>query len=371
MPGATDVSALTPFAQSCPSLPTHQDTMPRLAPSHAALAAALTLIPFATADAAGTPHAHRAALVKRAAGGNGNGNGNANGATNGNGQGNGNGQSNGNAGGSGNGQGNGNAQGPGNSGNAQGNGSSGNSGNGNGNGGGNGTAATPPSTSATPTPAPADPGAPAAGSAALTPALSLGTTATAPTLGTAVGLAQVSGRVVVRTSAGTELQDLPAAAAVPVGTHIDARQGTVELASAVTGGNTPAQVGRFTGGIFEVRQAPGGYGVTQLVLVGGAWGACDAKSPAAVARTATATATKKRKPVRSLWGSDDGGKFQSRGRGSVATVRGTRWLTEDFCTGTRTTVTQGAVSVHDLRKHKTVTVTAGHSYFAAAPRTTK
>jgi hypothetical protein len=204
--------------------------------------------------------------------------------------------------------------------------------------------------------------------AAAQPTLSLDTAAAAPELGTAVGVAQADGRVVIRTAEGRPVQGLVAGAAVPVGTHIDARQGTVALASAVDARGT-TQVGRFSGAIFEVRQAPGGHGVTQVVLLGGAWGRCHAPVAHGVSAGPRAVAAaRKRKPVRSLWGSDDHGRFQTRGRGSVATVRGTRWLTEDYCDGTLTRVTAGAVAVRDLARHTTVLVTAGHSYFARVVR---
>jgi ferric-dicitrate binding protein FerR (iron transport regulator) len=70
--------------------------------------------------------------------------------------------------------------------------------------------------------------------------------------------------------------------------------------------------------------------------------------------------------VRRLWG-DGSGSFRSRGRYSSATVRGTVWLTEDYCNGTLIKVQEGAVTVRDLVKNKTVTVTAGKSYFAEVP----
>ena len=68
--------------------------------------------------------------------------------------------------------------------------------------------------------------------------------------------------------------------------------------------------------------------------------------------------------VRRLWGRDDGGRFRTHGRHSHATVRGTRWLTVDRCDGTFTRVTEGAVSVRDRGRHRTVLVRAGHSYLA-------
>ena len=66
-----------------------------------------------------------------------------------------------------------------------------------------------------------------------------------------------------------------------------------------------------------------------------------------------------------LWGNGKG-KFRTNGKYSSATVRGTIWLTTDRCDGTLTTVKRGTVSVRDLRRHKTVTVKAGHSYLARA-----
>jgi hypothetical protein len=74
--------------------------------------------------------------------------------------------------------------------------------------------------------------------------------------------------------------------------------------------------------------------------------------------------TRRRLPVRRLWARDRGGRFRTHGRNSVATVRGTSWVTTDTCAGTRTTVTSGAVSVRDVRRRRTVLVRAGHSYLA-------
>ena len=97
--------------------------------------------------------------------------------------------------------------------------------------------------------------------------------------------------------------------------------------------------------------------MTRITLAGGGFDACRA-----TARHGRASAAKARKkPVRQLWGKDSGGQFQTRGRGSVATVRGTRWLTRDTCAGTLTRVTAGTVDVRDLARHRTHVVHAGHS----------
>jgi len=69
-----------------------------------------------------------------------------------------------------------------------------------------------------------------------------------------------------------------------------------------------------------------------------------------------------RRVVRRLWGRDNGGRFRTHGRDSVATVRGTRWLTLDRCDGTLSRVTEGAVAVR--HRGRTVLVKAGRSYLA-------
>jgi hypothetical protein len=183
-----------------------------------------------------------------------------------------------------------------------------------------------------------------------------------PQLGHTVALATASGTVLVR-APGRPLARLATAAAppLPTGTHVDTRAGEVLLTAALDATGA-TQTARFSGGIFEVRQTAAG--LTQLVLLGGAWGGCRAtRTPKATA--AATTTKKKRKPIRSLWGTDDHGRFQTRGGGSVATVRGTRWLTEDFCDGTRTTVVRGAVDVRSRRTGRTVRVRAGHALFVA------
>jgi ferric-dicitrate binding protein FerR (iron transport regulator) len=61
------------------------------------------------------------------------------------------------------------------------------------------------------------------------------------------------------------------------------------------------------------------------------------------------------------------GNFQTRGRYSAATVRGTQWQMADRCDGTFTHVTRGTVVVTDLRRHKqNIVVSAGQSYLARA-----
>jgi hypothetical protein len=187
-----------------------------------------------------------------------------------------------------------------------------------------------------------------------TPAATPETPAPTPVPGESVVAETPAGTVHVRTPDGHEV-DLTGGAEIPAGSIVDARAGTVALSAARPDGGT--YTGTFTGGRFEVRQdAKTGY--TDLYLRGGSFAGCR-RALASIARS-------KPKPRRKLWGSDDGGRFRTHGRNSVATVRGTRWLTKDTCAGTLTRVTEGAVDVRDRHTRRTVTVRAGHTYLARA-----
>ena len=176
------------------------------------------------------------------------------------------------------------------------------------------------------------------------------------------------GRLRVRRPASPSFVPLAGPASLPVGSVVDARAGQAQLVTAA-GADGGLQSGNFRGSKFEVRQSAGGKGMTTLVLRGGDFGACRREARRARRAGVLAGASYiRRDPVRSLWGRDRRGHFRTFGRHSQATVRGTRWLTADRCDGTLTRVTEGAVSVRDRARHRTVLVRAGHSYLARAPR---
>jgi hypothetical protein len=161
-------------------------------------------------------------------------------------------------------------------------------------------------------------------------------------------------------------------ATLPVGTTLETTKGRVELVAAArtSGGQTmKAQFfqGRFV--IRQVRQARRGAKsrrlFTQLRLAGGTFKST-CRANASASRTLAATKKRSKKKVRRLWG-DGKGSFQTRGQGAAATVRGTRWLTEDRCDGTLVRVRRGRVAVRDLRLRKTIIVRAGQSYVAKLP----
>jgi hypothetical protein len=160
---------------------------------------------------------------------------------------------------------------------------------------------------------------------------------------------------------------LATAGSVPSGAVVDARKGTVVLRSAVDE-HGRVQSAAIRGAVFEVRQSADANGMTDLVLRGGRPKSCAAADDGATGRAAVALATpstKRKKPrAGALWARDSHGRFRTRGRNSVATVRGTRWSTRETCAGTLTRVMAGAVDVFDLRKQRTVRVRAGHTYLA-------
>jgi hypothetical protein len=160
----------------------------------------------------------------------------------------------------------------------------------------------------------------------------------------------------VKTFRGTVLvngKQLMAGEPIKVGATVNATKGTITMTSVSPGGTL--QTANFASGLFKVQQK-GAKGVTQLTLAGGNFAVCERK-------TAGAAATKKKTIVRGLWGSGKG-KFTTNGRYAAAVVQGTIWLTEDRCDGTLIFVKRGTVSVLDKVHHRTVIVTAGHSYLA-------
>jgi streptogramin lyase len=174
--------------------------------------------------------------------------------------------------------------------------------------------------------------------------------------GKSVEVAVTRGTVEYRVPPSTDYVRLIGRATLPLGVVLDTESGQVALTSQVDGA---LQTGRFNGGKFSVTQTA--TGMTELALAG----------PLTCTRSERASAAqkgKRKKKKRGLWGSDRGGSFRTRGNGSVATVRGTVWRTEDTCAGTRVTVLEGAVSVWPRRGGKSVLLRAGQRLFTPRPR---
>lgn len=177
-----------------------------------------------------------------------------------------------------------------------------------------------------------------------------------PVVGTSVNVAPSGGTVRIKLPGSSRFVELTAGRQIPVGTTIDARAGRVTLTAAAnrSGGTATAD---FYAGVFKVTQPKAAKPITQLTLV--------EKLSCPRARRASAAAGKKR--TRRLWG-DGSGRFRTRGQFSSATVRGTKWLTEDRCDRTITRVARGAVTVSDFVARRTVVVRAGRRYVAKRRR---
>ena len=174
-----------------------------------------------------------------------------------------------------------------------------------------------------------------------------------PIVGDRVTLDGASGTVLIKAPHGSFVP-LGPGASVPVGSIVNATHGAVTLTSVKDAGGA-VQRGRFWGATFRVTQTGGAHPTTVLTLVG-----ATASCPATHSRTAVTAARSRSR----LWGRDSHGRFSTRGHYGVASVRGTVWATQDTCNATLFTVARGAIVVHDFRRHRNVTVTAGHTYSA-------
>ena len=161
---------------------------------------------------------------------------------------------------------------------------------------------------------------------------------------------KVSGTIRVKGKNG-RFRTLGADEEIPLGSTVDATKGKVELTSASNAAGA-TQTAQFFQGAFVITQTRGAKPVTQLALVG--------KLSCPKGKQASTSAKKK---VRRLWG-DGKGRFRTKGKHGAATVRGTKWLTEDRCGSTLVRVRRGTVSVRDFAKKKTVVVKKGKSYVA-------
>ncbi len=176
-----------------------------------------------------------------------------------------------------------------------------------------------------------------------------------PVIGRAAGLQAVSGVVLVKDAAGG-FAPVTGTTIVAIGSTIDTTHGVLDLITALPGGHT--QAATIWGGTFSVGQSARDSGNTVLTTAIAPL-ACPkpAKGRASAARSSGAG-------KRSLWARDNHGQYSTHGANSVATVLGTEWETLETCSGTVTRVRRGKVRVRDLHRHRTVTVTAGHSYLA-------
>ena len=180
-----------------------------------------------------------------------------------------------------------------------------------------------------------------------------------PVLGKRVAVAPAKGRIKVRLPGRKGWSMLNGADSLPVGSMLNARDGTVALRTALDR-NGNAQTALFWGGVFQVAQKAKAKGLTDITLRGRL-----PRCKASAGRPkASASRRRRARRARRLWAKDNRGRFRTRGGNSVATTRGTEWLTVDNCKGTLTRVRDGAVLVRNLKTGKKVKVRAGGRFLA-------
>ena len=175
-----------------------------------------------------------------------------------------------------------------------------------------------------------------------------------PVVNRVVVVKKTQGTVKVRLPGTKTFVELDAARGIPTGSEVDTRKGVVELTSIPRAGKPP-ETARFYDGLFRITQS---NGITTLTLT---------EKLAACPKKGRAAAAAKKPKTRRLWG-DGKGRFRTSGKYSAATVRGTRWLVQDSCAGTRTRVAQGVVTVRDKVKRKSIVLRAPKSYLARPKR---
>lgn len=148
--------------------------------------------------------------------------------------------------------------------------------------------------------------------------------------------------------------------AIPVGSIIDTRSGTVAL-TAASAASGQLYTGTFTAGVFQLLQNRADKGLSQLTLMD----SLDRRKVcASIGKKGSAARRSVGDTVLGLLKSTDHGRFATRGAYSAATVRGTAYSVADTCAGTLTTVTRGSVVVDYFRRHERLVVNAGHAFLA-------
>ena len=153
-----------------------------------------------------------------------------------------------------------------------------------------------------------------------------------PELGRKFVVALVSGDVFIKRPGDARASRLTGRRRIPVDTTVDATKGQVKLVGVFT--RERRSKGVFSQGAFIASQARRKRAVIDLELAGGDFSSCQA------ARTAQLSS----RAIRRLRGRARG-RFRTRGNHSAATVRGTKWVTEDRCDTTVITTQEGTVDV--------------------------
>jgi hypothetical protein len=181
-----------------------------------------------------------------------------------------------------------------------------------------------------------------------------------PTLALTGNVVRLSGVVRVKLPGSRAFTLLSGGEQIPFGSIVDATRGRVSVTTAALHGGDQTMI--FYQGGFKLTQRRSGLVIS--TLWGGSFSGCPRFG--SNGRRARSSAAHGKRPVRKLW-AEGHGSYSTKGNYATGAVLGTRWLTEDLCTGTLIRVLTDQVAVTNLVTHKHVTVQAGHSYLARAP----
>ena len=208
-----------------------------------------------------------------------------------------------------------------------------------------------------------------------------------PVAGQSANVLHALGLVYVTLPGQTQAIPLVAGMQIPLGSIIDATGGRVEVLVSTGHG---VQHADFYEGEFRLTQSTNTHSRRLVVAkAGGLYAVLDllgatipkprcTSNPRSVSGAFSLTQAhigrslvplrakfhEKGKPLRQLWGSGHG-NYTTVGNGSSSSVRGTRWAIFDYPDGTLTRVFTDSVAVYDFHTRRTVTVHAGHYFFAA------
>ncbi len=201
----------------------------------------------------------------------------------------------------------------------------------------------------------------------------------APRFGVTVNVAPASGLVFFRPSptrrpaavgaslvSGPHYEPLTELRQLPIGSHTDARGGSLKL---IVAGPRPRATQRLTlsGGVFALAQTRLGptLGLTTVSLGDRAFPG----APPTASCTSPAPGSANTTVLQTLRARDQAGAFATSGRYSSATVTaaGTVWDTIDRCDGTLTIVHHGTVSVTPVGLGAPRVLHAGDRYLAQPP----
>jgi hypothetical protein len=181
-----------------------------------------------------------------------------------------------------------------------------------------------------------------------------------PDVGRTITIVPLDARVLVAPATTQQPSTVPAlqarlrgAGEVPVGTSVDASQGTIAIEAITTTPEGPGTIGRaeVTGGVFTITQT----GAAEPTL----------RMRPGIRSCQRRRASAARVPPEARMRIRARGRFRAVGGYGRGAARGTEWAMRERCDGTIFQVFEGVVLVHDYRRKRSFQVTAGRCYLAA------